>query len=226
MDKQPKQNKIQQHQEAVIDLFPKAKKDLYGEIPIYRTIPLRTPEALGRDYEKQEVLKDELKELIPSLYESYVADLKLLQAHNPDATLLGVHHDANEETITAPLVYLEDSFISSSRIGGSMGRNMGTARATVESDYLTSIQKRTLLINDSGIPEDLYIIEITRHNSTITNDIHDNWSGKDGDRVAHIAIDPTYNDIFAEAPGGTMDRAYNLESTLDILKKAFPKTTK
>jgi hypothetical protein len=226
MDKQPKpnQNTVKQHQDAVIDLFPKAEKNLYGEIPVYQSIPLRSPEALSHDYERQEALKAELKQLIPSIYDSYVADLKLLQAHNPNATLLDVQYDADEEMITAPLVHLEDSFISSSQLGGSAGRGMNV-RATVKSDYLTSIQKRTLLINDEGMPEDLYIIEITRHNSEVRNDIHKSWHGKDGDRIAHIAIDPTYDDMFAETQEGTMNRAYNFESTLDILKKAFPKTT-
>jgi hypothetical protein len=227
MDSQPKQNNntVKQHQEAVIDLFPQAKKDLYGEIPLYKIIPISTPESLNRDNEKREALKDELKVLIPGIYESYTEDLKLLQARNPEATLLDVHYDTSEEIITAPPVHLRESFISSSRLGGSMGRSMDVP-ASVESDYLASIQKRTLLISDEGMPEDLYIVGITRHNSVVTDDIHRSWEGKDGDRVAHIAVDTTYNDIFAETPWGAMDQTKDFRYVLDILKKAFPKTTK
>lgn len=230
MENHPKQNKntIKQHQDAIIDLFPEAKKSLYGESPypdFVQVIPTSRTEALRANYEKQDAFKDELKQLVPDIYESYVRDLTLLQRHNPEATLLDVHYDAITETISAPPVYLKDTYISHPLIGGSFGNSMRT-RATIESDYFATIQKRTLLINDEGIPEDLYLVEITRHNSTVHGDVHDSWTGRDGDRVAHIAVDPTYDDILAETLGGSMNQAANFESSLNILKQAFPKTTK
>lgn len=224
----PNKNNLKAHQDAIVDIFPEAKKALYGESSrpdFVRLIQRGSTEHLARDYERQDQLKEHLKQLIPNTYESYAEDLKLLQQHDPNATLLDVHYDPYEEKITAPGVFMKDTFISSPQIGGSMGRNMST-RATVESDYIASIQKRTLIINDEGTPEDLYILEITRHNSDVRDDIHNNWDGEDGDRMIRIAIDPTYDDIIAEAPAGTVNRSEIFVSTIEIIKKGFPRTQK
>ena len=226
---QPKnKHSIQQHQEAVVDIFPKAEKALYGTSPypdFVRAYQTGQPEQLAHDYEKQELLKTRLKQALPAIYETYSADLQLLQAHNPDATLLGVQYDPYEERLTAPGVYLKETFISAPQLGGSMGRAM-RAPAEVESDYVASLQKRTLTINEEGLPEDLYILEITRHNSEVHNDIHDSWEGQDGDVVVQIAVDTSYDDIFAEAAGGTANRSAILASAIEVLEKAFPLTTR
>jgi hypothetical protein len=230
MEQQPLPDKstVKQHQDAVVDIFPKAEKSLYGKSPFpnfIRTYQIGHPEQLGHDYDKQELLKTILKQVLPAIYESYAGDLTLLQAHNPDATLLGVQYDPYEEKITSPAVYLKDTFISEPQIQGSMGRTM-RVRAEVESDYIASIQKRTLIINDEGLPEDLYILEITRHNSTVYNDVHSSWTGQDGDVVCQIAVDTSYDNVFAEAAGGTVNRSAILNSAVDVLEKAFPATTK
>lgn len=229
MEPQPPldRNTVKQHQDAVVDIFPKAEKDLYGKSPypdFIRAYQIGKPEQLARDYEKRETLKIKLKQVLPAIYESYTEDLKLLQAHNSDATLLGVQYDPYEEKITAPAVYMKDTFMSQPPILGSMGRAM-SVRAEVESDYIASIQKRTLTINEQGIPEDLYILEITRHNSEVHNDIHNNWEGHDGDIMVQIAVDTSYDDIFAEATGGTINRSAVLDSAVEVLTKAFPTTT-
>lgn len=223
----PDKNTIKQHQDAVVDIFPKAEKTLYGQSPypdFIRAYQKGAPEQLARDYEKQELLKEKLKYTLPAIYESYAEDLKLLQKHNPKATLLGVQYDPYEEKITAPAIYLKDTFISEPQLQGSMGRAMRT-RAEVESDYIASIQKRTLVINDEGLPEDLYILEITRHNSVVHNDVHNSWTGQDGDMVCQIAVDTSYDDIFAEAAEGTVNRSVILRSAVEVLEKAFPTTT-
>lgn len=223
----PHKNTIKQHQDAVVDIFPKAENALHGtsSYPDFiRKYQIGHPEQLARDYEQQEVLKTQLKQVLPTAYESYANDIQLLQTHNPNATLLGVTYDPYEEKITSPAVYMKDTFISEPRIQGSMGRAM-SVRAEVESDFIASIQKRTLIINNEGIPEDLYILEITRHNSEVHHDIHDNWDGQDGDIVCRIAVDTSYDDIFAEAAGGTVNRSAILSSALEVLTKAFPSTT-
>lgn len=230
MEQKPTRRKdnIKAHQDAIVDIFPEAKKALYGEssYPDFVRLIQRGPtERIADDHDQQEQLKQHLKQLIPDTFSSYVNDLKLLQKHNPDATLLGVRYDPYEERITAPSVFMKDSFASTPLIGGSMGRSM-THRATVESDYIASIQKRTLTIDGEGIPEDLYILEITRHNSDVYNDVHNNWEGKDGDRMIRIAIDPTYDDIIAEAPAGTVNRSIVLASAIEVIEKGFPSTEK
>lgn len=229
MESQPPfdKNTIKQHQDAVVDIFPKAEKALYGKSPypdFIRTYQVGRPEQLARDYEAQESLKTTLKHVLPAIYESYTEDLKLLQAHNPDATLLDVRYDPYEEKITAPAVYMKDNFISRPYLQGSMGRAMWV-RAEIESDYIASIQKRTLTINDEGVPEDLYILEITRHNTEVHNDPHGSWDGKDGDMVVQIAVDTAYDDIFAETAAGTVNRSAILDSAIKVLEKAFPATT-
>jgi hypothetical protein len=230
MEQKPTSNRnnLKAHQDAIVDIFPEAKKAIYGESSrpdFVRLIQRGSTERLARDYERQDQLKEHLKYLVPNTYESYMEDLKLLQKHDSNARLLDVRYDPFEEKITAPGVYMKDTFISSPRIGGSMGRNMST-RATVGSDYIASIQKRTLIINDEGTPEDLYILEITRHNSDVHDDIHGNWDGEEGDRMIRIAIDPTYDDIIAEAPAGTINRSEVLASTIEIIEKGFPRTWK
>lgn len=222
----PNKNNLKAHQDAVVDIFPEAKKAIYGISPypeFVRVIQRGSTKDLARNYERQDELKEHLKQLIPNTYESYAEDLTLLQHHDPNTTLLDVQYDPYEQKIIAPGVYMKDTFTSSPYIGGSMGRNM-SVRATVESDYVASIQKRTLLINDEGTPEDLYILEITRHNSDVHDDIHNNWEGKDGDRMIRIAIDPTYDDIIAEAPAGTVNRSEIFASIIEIIEKGFPST--
>jgi hypothetical protein len=43
--------------------------------------------------------------------------------------------------------------------------------------------------------------------------------------VCQIAVDTSYDDIFAEAAEGTVNRSAILRSAVEVLEKAFPTTT-
>jgi len=88
------------------------------------------------------------------------------------------------------------------------------------------MQRRMIGIDKAGRPENLYIAEITRQNSKITGDVHRAWEGADGEPLIRIAVDQSYGAIFAEVSQGPVDRSTPLQSAIEVLEQAFPRSKK
>ena len=217
------------HQAELMAMFPEAADQLAYRQPLLPPGTLKLlfgrPEFLSQDARLQEKLKTKLIDLVPKRFETYLKDLTVLQKKNPEATLAGVSYDPLEEKLTAPGLYMEEEFLSQPLIMGSMGRAM-TSRARIEYDCVATIQKRMIGIDKAGRPENLYIAEITRQNSKITGDVHRAWEGADGEALIRIAIDESDGAIFAEVGQGPVDRSTPLQSAIEVLEQAFPRSKK
>lgn len=92
----------------------------------------------------------------------------------------------------------------------------------VEYDIVSTIDRKLINIGSDGKPEYLYVAELVQQNHNVLHDEYDNWRRSDGSILIQIAVDPTYEQVFAELRGGPVDTPIPLRGAIEALKKAFP----